>query len=299
MVFVNQVGRLSAMRNSQEIRESFLACDRTTQWQLEDSISFKFPTYHPQGLVVTENYVFLSSVEVNEPPQNVFDPNKSTPGSGVGHLFIADRSGALIKDLIIGEGSMYHPGGIDFDGEDIWIPVGEYRPHARSMVVAVNAFDFSIREVFRINDSIGWAVPDPEKSLIYGGNWGSRVLYVWNQKGEEIEQWKNPSHFVDYQDAIFLNSGEVIASGISVLLSNEDAEKQMAPELGGLALLDFKTKKIVHEIPIYSHTKAGHVLTRNPFSLSVTGEDLFLHVAPDDGDDLGGTSLNTYKAVRR
>jgi len=62
MVFVNQVGRLSAMRNSQEIRESFLACDRTTQWQLEDSISFKFPTYHPQGLVVTENYVFLSSV---------------------------------------------------------------------------------------------------------------------------------------------------------------------------------------------------------------------------------------------
>ena len=119
MVFVNQIGRLSAMRNSKEIRERFLACDRNTRWQLEDSIPFKFPTYHPQGLVVTENYVFLSSVEVNEPPQNVFDPNKSTPGSGVGHLFIADRSGTLIKDLIIGEGSMYHPGGIDFDGEDI------------------------------------------------------------------------------------------------------------------------------------------------------------------------------------
>ena len=67
MVFVNQIGRLSAMRNSKEIRERFLACDRNTRWQLEDSIPFKFPTYHPQGLVVTENYVFLSSVEVTEP----------------------------------------------------------------------------------------------------------------------------------------------------------------------------------------------------------------------------------------
>jgi hypothetical protein len=125
------------------------------------------------------------------------------------------------------------------------------------------------------------------------------VLYTWNQKGGEIEQWRNPSHFVDYQDAIFLSSGEVIASGISLLLSDEDNENQMATELGGLALLDFKTNKIVHEIPIYSHTNAEHVLTRNPFSMSVTGEDLFLHVAPDDGDDLGGTSLNTYKALRR
>lgn len=287
------------MRNSREIRERFLACDRNTQWQLQGSITFNFPTHHPQGLVVTKDYIFLSSVEVTEPPQNVFDPTTSTPGSGVGHLFITDRSGLLVKDLIIGEGSMYHPGGIDFDGEEIWIPVGEYRPHAQSTVIAVSASDFSIREVFRVNDSIGWIVPDSEESKLYGGNWGSRVLYTWNQKGGEIEQWRNPSHFVDYQDAIFLSSSEVIASGISLLLSDEDDENQMATELGGLALLDFKTNKIVHEIPIYSHTNAGHMLTRNPFSMSVTGEDLFLHVAPDDGDDLGGTSLNTYKAVKR
>lgn len=287
------------MRNSKEIRERFLDCDRNTQWQLQGSITLHFPTHHPQGLVLTEDYIFLSSVEVTEPPLNVFDPTTSTPGSGIGHLFISDRSGLLVKDLIIGEGSMYHPGGIDFDGEEIWIPVGEYRPHAQSMVIAVSASDFSIREVFRVNDSIGWIVPDSEESKLYGGNWGSRMLYTWNQKGGETEQWRNPSHFVDYQDAIFLSSGEVIASGISLLLSDEDDENQMATELGGLALLDFKTNKIVHEIPIYSHTNAGHMLTRNPFSMSVTGEDLFLHVAPDDGDDLGGTSLNTYKAVKR
>lgn len=287
------------MRDSKEIRERFLDCNRNTQWQLQGSITFNFPTHHPQGLVVTEDYIFLSSVEVIEPPQNIFDPTKSTPGSGVGHLFITDRSGLLVRDLIIGEGSMYHPGGIDFDGEEIWIPVGEYRPHAQSMVIAVSASDFSIREVFRVDDSIGWIVPDSNESKLYGGNWGSRLLYTWNQKGIELAQWENPSHFVDYQDSFFLGSGEVIASGISSLSVEQRDGLQKPIELGGLALLDFKVNQIVHEIPIYSHSMAGHVLTRNPFSMSVTEEDLFLHVAPDDGDDFGGTSLNTYKAVKR
>ena len=285
------------MRSSEEISERFRACDRNTKWQLQDLVTFNFPTHHPQGLTLIEDYIFLSSVEVIEPPQNIFDPRKSTPGSGIGHLFITDRSGLLIRDLIIGEGSMYHPGGIDFDGEEIWIPVGEYRPHSRSMVIAVNASDYSIREAFRVNDSIGWVVPNPEESQIYGGNWGSRTLYTWSQAGKEVHQWRNPSHFVDYQDAIFLGSGHVLASGIASLSKDAKNETEKPIELGGLGLLDFRDEHIVHEMPIYSYSNAGHVLTRNPFAMSITGEDLFLHVAPDDGNDPGGTSLMTYKAV--
>jgi hypothetical protein len=285
------------MRNGREISERFRACDRSTKWQLQDAVTFNFPTHHPQGLAFVKDLVFLSSVEVIEPPQNVFDKSTSTPGSGIGHLFITDNSGSLIRDLIIGEGSMYHPGGIDFDGEEIWIPVAEYRPHSRSMVIAVNVSDYSIREVFRVNDSIGWVVPDREESKVYGGNWGSRTLYTWSQDGKEVKQWRNPSHFVDYQDSILLSSGLVLSSGIALLSKYKENEKEKSIELGGLGLVDFIDERIIHEIPIGSYSNAGHVLTRNPFSMSITGEDLFLHVAPDDGDEPGGTSLLTYKAV--
>ncbi len=37
-----------------------------------------------------------------------------------------------------GDGAMFHPGGIDFDGQFIWVPVGEYRPDSRSIVYRVD-----------------------------------------------------------------------------------------------------------------------------------------------------------------
>ena len=54
-------------------------------------------------------------------------------GEGVGHLFKLNMKGNLIADLTLGEGSMYHPGGIDYDGQSIWVPVAEYRPNSRAI----------------------------------------------------------------------------------------------------------------------------------------------------------------------
>ena len=34
---------------------------------------------------------------------------------------------------------MYHPGGIDYDGEYIWGPVAEYRPNSESIIYKVDA----------------------------------------------------------------------------------------------------------------------------------------------------------------
>lgn len=267
---------------------------RGTQWEMVRRIPLNFPTHHPQGLSFAGEYIFLSSVEVLDSPLNVFDPIRSTPGRGVGHMYVLDRRGKLVRDIVIGEGDMYHPGGIDFDGVNIWVPVGEYRPGANSIMLSVDPNTFAVSERFRVSDSIGWAISDRESGTIYGGNWGSRKFYAWTKDGQEIEHWNNPSSFIDYQDCQFAGNGLAFCSGIAVLPQSTD--KGMY-ELGGIAIVDFLNHRITHETPVQVFSEAGHVLTRNPFALTLESDDLFLHVAPDDGFDVSGTELLTFKAA--
>ncbi len=267
--------------------------DRRTHWELVKRISLNFPTHHPQGLAFAGDYIFLSSVEVLDPPANVFDKVLSTPGRGVGHMFVLDKEGHLVRDILIGEGDMYHPGGIDFDGTNIWVPVGEYRPGANSMMLTIDPKTLAVTERFRVADSIGWTVSDAESGTIYGGNWGSRLFYSWSNNGEERDCWENPSDFIDYQDCQFAGNGLAVCSGIAVL---PVPDSQAEYELGGAAIVDFINHRIVFETPIQVFSSGGHVVTRNPFALTSDVSNLFLHVAPDDGFDLHGTELLTYRA---
>ena len=281
------------MRSATAILEAVAKHSRRTEWELIKQIPLDFPTHHPQGLAFAGEYLFLSSVEVIEPPTNVFDPTGSTPGRGVGHMFVLDGDGGLIRDLIIGADDMYHPGGIDFDGSNIWVPMGEYRPRGNSMVLTVDPKTFAVRERFRVMDSIGWTISDSDTGTIYGGNWGSRRFYAWDENGEERDSWENPSSFIDYQDCHFASNGQAVCSGIAVL---PQADGSGEYELGGLAIVDFTNHRIVYETPLQVFSSAGHVLTRNPFSLTFDADGLLLHVAPDDGFDPVGTQLLTFRA---
>ena len=281
------------MMTATTLLEAVAKEDRRTRWELVRRVPLAFPTHHPQGLAFAGDFIFLSSVQVLEAPRHVFDPLRSTPGRGIGHLFVADRSGKLIADIPLGEGDMYHPGGIDFDGSNIWVPLGEYRPAGNSMVLSVNPKSFEVSERFRIKDSIGWTISDSDSETIYGGNWGSRRFYAWGTEGEERQRWANPSSFIDYQDCQWVGDGRAICSGIAVLPQPSGNGEY---ELGGLAIVDFIDRRIVHETPIQLFSKVGHVVTRNPFALTCDLDGLFLHVAPDDGNEVGGTELLTFKA---
>ncbi len=283
----------SSFANTPDLLQAVAQQNRHTNWELVGRIPLSFPTHHPQGLAFVGDYIFLSSVEVLEPPLNVFDPQRSTPGRGVGHVFVIDRTGKLVEDIFVGSGDMYHPGGIDFDGTSVWVPVGEYRPGANSMMISIDPSTLEVTERFRVQDSIGWAISDSKMGKIYGGNWGSRQFYTWSAEGHQEDRWENPSSFIDYQDAQFVGNGEAICSGIAVLPQASDSAGY---ELGGMAIIDFNDHRLVHETPIQVFSQAGHVLTRNPFALTCKSDGLFLHVAPDDGFDVGGTELLTFRA---
>src|SRR5207248_6643013 len=107
------------------LANDFGAVTRSTDWQLTSKVKLNFPTFHTEGIAFTPDHIFLSSVEILEPtvkyptPQDGYD---RTAGKGIGHLFVMDLKGNLQKDITLGEGDMYHPGGIDFDGTNVWVP---------------------------------------------------------------------------------------------------------------------------------------------------------------------------------
>jgi hypothetical protein len=279
----------------EKIIEQFSQLDRHTEWMEVDSTPFDFKTFHPQGLVFVNEKTFLSSVEVLTWPTRNERDVFITSGEGVGHVFITNHSGHLIHDVQVSEGSMYHPGGIDFDGDHIWIPVCEYRPDGKSFIATLDPRTNKLVKRFNVNDAIGWVVADPEKMLVYGGNWGSRLLYTWDHNGKIINLWKNPSSFIDYQDCTFIGDGKVVASGISSIKQAKLQKNSVDSfELGGFALLDFSTHTIVHEFPLQMYSKANNSLARNPFNFAFGKEGISIYVAPDDGEDIGGTVLLNF-----
>ncbi len=264
--------------------------NRHTRWELIRRTPLAFPTFHPQGMVFVGAHVFLSSVEVLDAPAPY--ATSSSPGRGIGHLFVAKHDGTLVRDIVLGEGELYHPGGIDFDGEDIWVPVGEYRPASNSMVLSVDPNTFAVTERFRVPDSIGWVVSDPDAGVVHGGNWGSRRFYTWTAAGQEQERWDNPSSFVDYQDCQFLGEGQAICSGIALLPQPAGRGEY---ELGGIAMVDLAGHRVVHETPMQLFSTAGHVVTRNPFTVAMDDQGLLVHLAPDDGEEGGGTEILSFR----
>jgi hypothetical protein len=95
-------------------------------------------------------------------------------GEGAGHLFKFDKTGKLLADLPLGEGAVYHPGGIDYDGRYIWVPVAEYRPNSSAIVYRVDPATMKATEVFRYRDHIGGIVHNTDDNTLNGVSWGSR-----------------------------------------------------------------------------------------------------------------------------
>jgi hypothetical protein len=290
------VAGADATGRDDKVARAFEATTRSTAWTQVARIPLKFPTYHPQGFAVVGDTIYLSSVEVLEAPVKYpapVDGYDRTPGKGIGHLFVLDRQGNLKKDIRLGEGTVYHPGGIDFDGENVWVPVAEYRPNSRGIVYKVNPKTFKVSEQFRVSDHVGGVVRDRRTGMVHGVSWGSRTLYEWTAAGKKLDAKANESHLLDYQDCDYVSRSKQLCGGVTGLPTATGGNY----ELGGLALLDLRDNRILHEIPFPAFSSAGHSATRNPVALEVDGNKLRLFTAPDDGEEVKGTEILIYESA--
>ncbi|MHC6219487.1 DUF6454 family protein [Arthrobacter sp. MMS24-S77] len=273
------------------LADALSAIDRRSRFELSREVHLDFPTHHPQGMAFANGLTFLSSVEILDPPLPAADPALRTPGRGSGHVFVLRPDGGLLHDIHLGEDAAYHPGGIDYDGDHVWVSVAEYRARSRSIAYTIDPGSLEVRERFRVDDHIGWIVRDPGLDVIFGGSWGSRHLYTWDTEGRLMDQWENPGHFIDYQDAQLLGPGLLLCSGISLLPQADGSSL----ELGGLALVEPLRQRITRDVPVSVFSGAGHVITRNPVTVTADSSGLLFHAAPDDGDDAGGTRILSYR----
>jgi hypothetical protein len=276
------------------VTRAFDATTRSTVWTRTATVPLAFPTYHPQGFALVGDTIFLSTVEIIEAPVRYPEPVDGydrTPGKGRGHVLVLDRQGHLLHDIVLGEGNAYHPGGIDFDGRQLWVPVAEYRPGSAAVVYRIDPRTFAVHEAFRVRDHVGGVVRDRATGEIHGVSWGSRTLYRWTPAGRQLGKVANEDHLLDYQDCDYTGYRKQICGGVTGLPTAAGGSY----ELGGLALRDLRDGRILHELPFPQFSKAGHVVTRNPVALEAKDGVLRLFTAPDDGEEAGGTELLVFE----
>jgi hypothetical protein len=258
---------------------------RNTTWNLITEIKVGFKTFHCQGMVRIGDDFWVSSVEVEDPVDGVFDRSK-----GKGHLFKISSAGKLLADVSIGEGSIYHPSGIDFDGTHIWIAAAEYRPDSQSIIYKFDPEQAALQEVFRWADHIGGVARDKETDTLHGISWGSRRFYQWSldEKGNVRTPLAtpkdlaiaNPSFYIDYQDNQCLGGLEMLYTGLCAY------KRPGGPSmvLGGLEVVDLQKKCAVHQAPVQLWSPAtGAVMTQNPSFFELMPDNrIRAYFMPDD-----------------
>ena len=286
---------------SSDLALDLAATDRSTAWTQLAALPLHFPTFHPEGLVVTADRFYLSSTEIIEPtvkypvPVGGYD---RTPGKGVGHLFVIKRDGTLVKDIVLGHDIVYHPGGIDRSGTDLWVPVAQYRPASSAEIDHVDLRTLKVTRLFTVADHIGGIVHDQTTGRLVGNNWGSRTFYEWTPQGRATRTWKNPTNLLDFQDCQYVPDAKMACTGVTGLPQTPAAGgPAVSYELGGVALLDLRRGTIINEFPFQQWTPAGHVMTRNPVKLAADGKTLTLWAAPDNGEEIAGTQIFTWQAT--
>lgn len=262
-----------------DIADRVMRLTRDTAWTRISAIPIGFRTFHPQGLVKVGDTFFLSSVEVLD----------REAGLGRGHLFKMDSTGRLVADLGLGEGSIYHPGGLDYDGANLWVAVAEYRPNSRSIIYRVDPGSMKAVEVLRFADHIGAIVHDTDDRSLHGVSWGSRRFYRWSlgRDGKVTNPGASPaalrtlnrSHYIDYQDCKYAGRHRMLCSGVTEFRPSPGAASF---RLGGLDLIDLRAARPLHQVPILLWTAGGLDMTHNPVWLEPTAAGLRGYFVPED-----------------
>ncbi|MBN1343952.1 MAG: right-handed parallel beta-helix repeat-containing protein [Phycisphaerae bacterium] len=202
-----------------------------------------FNAFHVQGLLVTKDHFYFTSVNVLRSEAWIFKLDRKTM------KLIGKRNLAIGKDI--------HPGGIDFDGRSIWVPVAAYRKHSHTHMVTVDPGTLEAKTRFEVDDHIG-AVACRGDGLI-GANWSAEEFYFWSSDGRLEAKRPSPTG-VGYQDCKAV--GDHIAC------------------LGGgyLDWIDVKGWRLAKRFPV-GKSERGSSLSRE--GLGLLGDSVFF--LPDDG----------------
>jgi hypothetical protein len=231
---------------------------RGTPWEPVGERPLGFDAAHPQGMVRLDGRWWISTVDV------------ATTTGWV--LVVEAEDGSLLERIPVGDGVRFHPGGLDFDGEALWVASSEYRPRSSAVVERLVPGEPRAEAAFAVDDHVGAVVRLGPGGDLVGWTWGSRSFLRWTVDGSTAHQARNPGHFVDHQDGQWLGDDLVLCGGVG------------PGPLGGLALLRGEDLAVVREVPFpHRSPRTGRAATQNPIFAEVVGDAVVVHLLPDDG----------------
>lgn len=273
------LGCLVGCSNSMTAAELFQRMEPEQQWHLLGKQVLQFDAHHPQGMIKLGDTFYLSSVEILERPKEDKSGGKRTTGQGRGYLFQFDVNGRLLRQMSLGQGTVYHPGGVDGDAKSLWVPVAEYRPYSQSIIYRVDLEKWQAVEAFRVKDHIGGIVYNHKKQTLIGLNWDTLDFYEWNLQGKLLRKVSNTDPSLAFQDCKFIPRQSILCGG-----TRKDKG-------GGVALVELGQFKTIHELTYAPRTPSKVVVTRNPMAIEKQGQKLRSFFLPEDGF----TTLYTYE----
>ncbi|WP_407573021.1 DUF6454 family protein [Deinococcus altitudinis] len=273
---------------------------RSSVWTPLSNFKLQFPSFHPQGMVKVGDIYYMSSVEILEATQRypqVQNGLDRSAGKGRAHLFKFDNTGKLLADIILaaGEGDVYHPGGLDFDGRYVYVPVAEYRPDSNTILYKVDVTTDKATEVLRYRDHLGGVVVDLTGKKLHLISWGARRWYSWpldargNPATTMTQMRPNPMSYIDYQDCHHLEAKLSLCSGVAYLTGHPS---KTIFGLGGLEVVNFNTGRVLagfpvplwESVPASASQPTNLAMTTNPFTVWNDQGTLTFAFAPHDDE---------------
>ncbi len=255
-------------------------------WTPAGKIQLKFPTYHPQGMVKIGQFIYLSSVTrpAESPGMEPHDrPEFDRARDRAGYLFKADLDGNLFAQTELGDGSRYHPGGIDFDGRWIWVPVAENLPDSSSIIFRVNPETLSAQAAFRVPDHIGDLTYNRSDDTLHGFSWGARRHHTWKIVDGAIAsplvapaELDRPAFMLEaeYQDCHYVGSSFALCSSSTHFDTSY---------LGSLDLVNLDNDSVVQQLIVHLRPEGSdRPMTHNPMFFERLNGVVRFYFAPED-----------------
>jgi len=187
-------------------------------------------------------------------------------------------------------GRLDHPGGFDYDGTCFWIPVAVSKRHSYTAIVKVctkldsKLTKTSVEIAFELDDHVGALALDRQRDRLYGANWDTKLIYVWQRKGTLLERIPQeellkgqPKCMLAVQDWKGMSDGVLLAGG----LDKNPLRKKAQPK-AVVQWIDLSKRQTLDTIRLPSPSLESRSQTRE----GMTFFDQHLFLLPGDlGED--------------
>jgi len=249
-------------------------------------IDGKLAQIHTQGIYVTQLSLYVTGRLEREPKRAL--------------LLRFDRANLKLLEYLditpdantkgVEKGLLDHPGGFDYDGTCFWIPVAVSKRRSATAIVKIGTkLDSQLAKTsaeiaFVLDDHIGALAFDRQQNRLYGANWNTKSVYVWQRDGKLLKRIPReelltgqPEWSLAVQDWKGMGEGVVLAGG----LDKSPLRKRSQPR-AVLQWIDLSKRQPLDTLRLPSPSSEAHSMTRE--GMAFFDEHLFL-LPGDLGED--------------